>query len=1380
MSIWRYENYGTASLLKISGNTVTGLSADKSKTGSAFWQNQRVAAFPIPATKELWVKFDLYYGNAQWRAYDRLNGNDTGVGRYQQANTITSFINGPLQYQLNPPNTLTVNQLKTYLLHMVSDAENGLVELWVDGVKYYSDDFASEGLIYKGNVEGGADFDNFYLQSASSANLFSNVIISNARIGLGENVIGQGLSSYLDFDIVRDVKTSSLHVSINFDTVREVNPSRFPLTLNFDIARNIWHSWRYENYGVADTLLPRSNVKTVLMLPVTKSKTGSAFQTTTYSRLYPYSLPETYEIWIKFDVYAPYKNFAIYNFNYTRSGIDFRVRGSHDHWIYCYNYNSSTGKITSNFDGIICTCLIHMKAGLEDGIIELWLNGESAAVYEENINGNKPFDNICISAESGTLFSNLIISNAPIGFDEDADTSLILLSPTFDLVRNVNSDNFPLSLLFDSLRIISQSIIPVTFTVDFARYLNINVWRYENFGTGDLLLIDDVETVELPIEFSKTGYAYVLPTDSTNNHFDITPTDEIWIKFDFAFALEYSYGSVYASGFYVDLGNGEDYIRIDATNLTGWLRWRNSNASIKSVNLQNFYAANSSSYYTKLHSVWIHVSENHSELWFDAFYSSIDFGVYVQSIKIWNSSNSTSRPRISNVIISNSPVRIFEDVSAIIYPRAITFDVGAYRDVINTPNVWRYENFGTDELLEFETQTFTDLPASQSKTGSAFVQYDSVNPCFKFSPSAEVWLQFDVYTAESKVDIYAGLPNFNIVDSNGRKSFTGGRLVIYLGNYNFGDSTYIRPANYNYRTNITSTTSYTDFDSTITSDTLATCLIHLKTGVNGNDIQDFMEFWINGFRVGDSIGNLNGGNAIEYLTLFTDSDKNVLFSNVIISNVNPNLKILQADLCRVLYADLFVLLADTARTLSHNVFSAPIESFGDVPDFHQSCNGLQQFEIRISEQQITDLVTYTTTNPVNILEQVNGHFLDYKFNMRIESLQQRGILYSCNCCNDIDELLYTQIEYKVPEDEKWHWADGSPEVYGSPDSTFHKPEDVPPAVEASVHVAHIAEVLNKNYVIQFDDFVSTVDGDSGGVTYNDLIRSIFGWSSRIPHKLINCYIRDDTLFVVQRGHEQNIIDLSNSTFEIVSRDKSLMRTFWGNSLWSKTETRSEHIGWRKIYDKDDYKTKNSQNGNANYSYDNSGLVTQTSIYNDDGSTTYIDYQYTELSNGRKVLSSESHSTYKDGERIDYQHIQHTYLNQGQSHVMATGEDGDYLGSDVGQSIGDDRVTPWDEYTSRVIQSVYKDKERTIYGLTNFDSSFPIDGDKKLKEITADIIWLNRKTQEIITINLYDFPHVIDFNDRLIVNGNEFFLKSNVAVQTPRIVNKQTLQLVRWY
>ena len=183
---WRYENYGTADLLKVPGTTVTGLNETKSKTGSAFWQTNRVATFPILATKELWVKFDIYYGNAQWRAYDRLNGNDTGIGIYQTSQGLISYINGPTSYLLKPQNPFTKSKLYTVLLHMISDAENGLIECWVDGEKYYSEDFASEGLIYKGNVENGADFENFYLQTPNANNLFSNVIISNARIGFIE------------------------------------------------------------------------------------------------------------------------------------------------------------------------------------------------------------------------------------------------------------------------------------------------------------------------------------------------------------------------------------------------------------------------------------------------------------------------------------------------------------------------------------------------------------------------------------------------------------------------------------------------------------------------------------------------------------------------------------------------------------------------------------------------------------------------------------------------------------------------------------------------------------------------------------------------------------------------------------------------------------------------------------------------------------------------------------------------------------------------------------------------------------------------------------------------------------------------------------------
>ena len=79
-----------------------------------------------------------------------------------------------------------------------------------------------------------------------------------------------------------------------------------------------------------------------------------------------------------------------------------------------------------------------------------------------------------------------------------------------------------------------------------------------------------------------------------------------------------------------------------------------------------------------------------------------------------------------------------------------------------------------------------------------------------------------------------------------------------------------------------------------------------------------------------------------------------------------------------------------------------------------------------------------------------------------------------------------------------------------------------------------------------------------------------------------------------------------------------------------------------------------------------------------------------------------------------------------------------------------------------------------------DTSFPVYGNDTLAKISSAIRWLNRKTQETVSFDLYDYPHVVDFLDKIIFNGNEYFLQSNIVSKTPRIVNKQSLTLVRWY
>ena len=86
-----------------------------------------------------------------------------------------------------------------------------------------------------------------------------------------------------------------------------------------------------------------------------------------------------------------------------------------------------------------------------------------------------------------------------------------------------------------------------------------------------------------------------------------------------------------------------------------------------------------------------------------------------------------------------------------------------------------------------------------------------------------------------------------------------------------------------------------------------------------------------------------------------------------------------------------------------------------------------------------------------------------------------------------------------------------------------------------------------------------------------------------------------------------------------------------------------------------------------------------------------------------------------------------------------------------------------------------------------DTEFPVIGEDYLWELTKAIEWLNRKTQETVTVEILanihngvpDVKHIVDFTERIKFNGNEYFLVSNVVELTPRSL-RQTIKMTRWY
>ena len=186
---WRYVNLGDADDLILDAEILTDIDETQSKTGTAFYQTTTAKCFDLPASDEIWLKFDVYFdGYNRWRAYNTKTTSATcGICSYGSSELDFVARNS---FVKEISNALTAETLQTILLHMVSGSSSGVIEAWLDGEFIYR---------YTGNVNNGEEFADIYLQSEGSGTFFSNVIISNREIGLGDGY------QEISFDVERKV-----------------------------------------------------------------------------------------------------------------------------------------------------------------------------------------------------------------------------------------------------------------------------------------------------------------------------------------------------------------------------------------------------------------------------------------------------------------------------------------------------------------------------------------------------------------------------------------------------------------------------------------------------------------------------------------------------------------------------------------------------------------------------------------------------------------------------------------------------------------------------------------------------------------------------------------------------------------------------------------------------------------------------------------------------------------------------------------------------------------------------------------------------------------------------------------------------------------------
>ena len=451
------------------------------------------------------------------------------------------------------------------------------------------------------------------------------------------------------------------------------------------------------------------------------------------------------------------------------------------------------------------------------------------------------------------------------------------------------------------------------------------------------------------------------------------------------------------------------------------------------------------------------------------------------------------------------------------------------------------------------------------------------------------------------------------------------------------------------------------------------------------------------------------------------------------------------------------------------------------------CNhGIRSFSVTLGEMTLSDTFQLETAQPLAIGDAVRGQLLDYRFSFLVEEAMQRDLLQTVKGTYSKDATLYSAIRIFVQE------------------------------AQASYYAQSIAAALGLQLHWACDDFTPSQNFEDSGMTYQDFIAALFGWTAKLSQRQVNVFIRDDTLHIVQRGKEASVLDITDWPHSRPTVERRLVRSLWHSGHASETAGNAHNdedtepipftgtISWEEIsrtYHNGFLTRETNEKGVTEYTYHGEYLA-RKQTHNYDGSTSRTEYTYAETARDIYLLKEwerttepindgKKHTDYdwtdwnnKHGtERITY----HAPLGYGW-YATTVYVDGSLEGSTLSQGKPGGKASRFTvEQSNLSLGSSYSrdDDDATFTSL--IDTEFPVKDKAYLKELTQAILWLNRKTQETVTLEIHariqdgvpDVGHIVDFTERIKFEGHEYFLVSNTVELTPRSL-KQTIKMTRWY
>lgn len=443
---------------------------------------------------------------------------------------------------------------------------------------------------------------------------------------------------------------------------------------------------------------------------------------------------------------------------------------------------------------------------------------------------------------------------------------------------------------------------------------------------------------------------------------------------------------------------------------------------------------------------------------------------------------------------------------------------------------------------------------------------------------------------------------------------------------------------------------------------------------------------------------------------------------------------------------------------------------------------------------------------VQLCEVVRGSVLDHNFSFEIEHTTTQGKKVVAGGSFNAEKLLNTLFTYKVK------FAFNFPALGNER-----------PRIED--HLSQIASELGINIQFRGDSFLPRTALRflrRAGLSFYEYFTSsfaecmsrLFGWSDSVPSMTYNSFVDGGTLYIIERGYEENTVTLQDSNFVTYPQaEKNVRRTEWSGDVFAElsnitsddAESRSTPFSGTVAF------------GGASLTYEDGYLVSET---RDNATTTYT---YEEYDNSKYLKEKRTVNTENDTITITTCNYEHTdnniflaeevyesfegpfatqndensgYLTERRktTHVPVGG--GWYgvtvydatdaahvieLSTSLTQGAAGNKASQYmiDEQNEAIKKNSQQNSTKVrLNSVAKARQSYPVADLATLRKIANALDNLEKKTEIRLTAELVNLSHVLNFNDKIIYKNKTYYLVSNNVTQDYNSI-RQNVVLTRF-